>query len=760
MRYASLIAVVALCALSAACIHSASYYLQKGNNFLAAGKYDEASLNYRKAIQKDSHSAEAYLRLGIAETNLKHFPAAWENLNRALDLAPQRDDIRVQLGDFCVAGFIIDRSRPANLYNRLKELSGQLLAKDPNSFDGLRFRGYLAAFDHRMDQAIDDLGRAHRMKPSEPLVASTLAQALFASNKGQEAEQIAQELIRLNPSYPLIYDELSSRYLAQGRTSDAASILKLKIANNPRQPRYAIRLADFYWRLGRQAEALDTIAKMLSQGDDQPARHLAAGDFYGAVERWQDATRQFEEGMRLAPSQKLLFEKRIADTLLAQDKRTEAAALVDEILKQQPQDEEARRIRAGLKLKSNDPQAIASAVSEYQALLREKSDDPVLHYDLALAFVAKGDPAAARSEFQEAIRRQPSYLLPRTALAELALKAGRPDESLRWCDEAIAIDPLDNRSRLLKATALENLGKYDQARNVLNAVLQSVPDNLEALLQLSLLEINRHDYKAAEAALARLQRISPADAARGTAAMLAAEGQVDKAIDLLRRVLVSDQALLHNLVGGLALQGRKYDVAIREFQALAASNSHSAEPYMQLAEAYRLRGDWSNSIATLERAQKALPGDAGLTLLLASSFEATGKLDLAIEQYRRALKLRPEDPGIMNNIAYLSVETKGDLDEALRLAQRAVQKAPNQPNFADTLGWVYLNKKMADSALQVFHNLAKKQPDDPTFQYHLGAALFEKGDKTQARAVLQAALSKNPSQQQAVKIRELLAKIG
>jgi predicted Zn-dependent protease len=59
---------------------------------------------------------------------------------------------------------------------------------------------------------------------------------------------------------------------------------------------------------------------------------------------------------------------------------------------------------------------------------------------------------------------------------------------------------------------------------------------------------------------------------------------------------------------------------------------------------------------------------------------------------------------------------------------------------------VYLKKKLGDSAVHVFQNLAKKYPDNPTFRYHYGLALVESGQKARAKAELEAALPKKPSE--------------
>ena len=769
MRQASLSTFLLLSIFSVACVRSSSYYIKKGNDLFAAGKFADASINYRRAVQKDSNSAEAHYRFGLSESRQQHFQPAWVSLNRALTLAPQRDDIRTDVGNLCLAGLIGNPSQPVNLYNCVKDTSNQLLAKDPNSFAGLRFRGYLAFLDHQMDEAIACFRHAHQLKPDHIDVAISLVDALFQTNQEQEAERVARSVIALNVHNPLAYDALYRHYSSRGRFVDAEDVLKLKISNNPNEPAYVIQLCRFYWSKGRESDASDQIAKLLGTkllgaSHGLPQKRLMVGDFYGSVERWEEAKQQFEDGMRMRVSQtlKVTFQKRIVDVLLAQGKKSEAAGLVDEILKQTPGDLEAIKVRAGLKLDSKDPQVIASVISDYKGLLQQNSADPELHYSLGRALAAKGDLAGARVQLQEAIQRRRNYISPRNVLAQIALRQEKPDEALKWCNEALALNPEDASSRLLKTVALRASGQYDQARREVEAILVASPKNGPALLQLGLVEIEKKNFSAATAAFTKLQQLNGADAAGGAAALYTAEGQPDKAFDLLKATLAKspDKVLLHDLLAALAVAMQKYDVAVEELQTLLAIDPHSATLYLRMAEAYRLKGDWKNSISTLERAQKALPDDVTPTLALASSLGDTGHLDGAIVQYRRALALRPDNPDILNNLAYLIVETNGSVDEALGFAQRAIQKVPNQPNFADTMGWIYLKKSMPDSALQVFNSLVKKKPDDPTFRFHQGAALLQKGDKEQARVALQAALLQKPARAEEEKIRELLATIS
>ena len=717
-------------------------------------------MDYRKVIQKDANSPEAHYRLGLSEWRQQHYSIAWQSLNRAYDLAPQREDIAIQLGNLCIA-LNAGASRPSNLSSRLAQISRQLLAKDSNSFDGWRFSGYSDWFEKKNDAAIASFKRASQISPSQPDVRVSLARVLFQDGQEQDAESIARAFINSSPSYAATYDLLFDYYMSRGRAQDAERILERKISNNPGEPSYVTQLSDFYFRAGRHTEALELIAKLLDRPKREAETHLAVGDFYLGIGRLEDARRQFDQGLGAAKDKETLFQKRIVHVLLAQGKTTEAAALLDQILNQSQHDREALTIRAGLRVDSQQPQMIAAALSDYQELLNDDYRDPALHYGFARALQAKGDLLSARVEFKEVTKLQPDHLAARLALGEIALKQKKPEDALAWATEALSIDAGNDAARLMKAIALRASGKYDLAGKDLESILRASPQNVAASLQLGLLEIQRGNFRAADTALMPLQAVSGADPSGSAFERYATQADIDEAFDVLKKAVIQspEHMVIHNVWATLAMYVHQYDRAIAELGTILVNNPNATGIYLRLAEVHRMRGDMNSCISALERAQRSAPGTALPTILLASAFESSGRVDLAVVQYRRALELQPEDPRIVNHLARTIAETDGNLDEALVLARRAVQKTPDQPQFSDTLGWVYFKKNMLDSALKILDGLAKKYPDDPSIQYHLGAALLQKGDKRGSRIALRVALANKPSTQEAEKIRGLLARI-
>jgi tetratricopeptide (TPR) repeat protein len=86
-----------------------------------------------------------------------------------------------------------------------------------------------------------------------------------------------------------------------------------------------------------------------------------------------------------------------------------------------------------------------------------------------------------------------------------------------------------------------------------------------------------------------------------------------------------------------------------------------------------------------------------------------------------------------------------DLERALGLAKFAVMKRRSSYAFQDTLGWVHLKLKDADSAIYAFLRATRLQPDNATYQYHLGLAYRLAGQLDKAREAFEAALELAPT---------------
>src|SRR5579871_4188517 len=188
-------------------------YVDNGNKYYDRGKYKEASIMYRRALQKDLRFGEAWYRLGLANLKLGQPGEARKDLARATDLDPNNIDAFVKLADIDLTAYIIDPRGNKLAIPELKEIISTLFKKDPKSYDALRLAGYISLTQQDYKDAIQKFEQADQVRPNQPELGLSLIQALFADNQPDVAEKHAKELIGGQKTYGPAYDVLYNYYV-------------------------------------------------------------------------------------------------------------------------------------------------------------------------------------------------------------------------------------------------------------------------------------------------------------------------------------------------------------------------------------------------------------------------------------------------------------------------------------------------------------------------------------------------------------------
>src|SRR5580692_1784826 len=134
--------------------------------------------------------------------------------------------------------------------------------------------------------------------------------------------------------------------------------------------------------------------------------------------------------------------------------------------------------------------------------------EPMLSHLLAAVLFASGEIEAARGHIETSLIKRPDNVAACLLAARLARTAGDFDRALSHLDRAIAIAP-QREAFVEKARTLDQAGLRPQARQAWSAILEVVPDNVEAAARLG-----RLAWEDGEAALAAkfLERAAQAEA--------------------------------------------------------------------------------------------------------------------------------------------------------------------------------------------------------------------------------------------------------
>ena len=738
-------------------------YLEKGNALFEQGKYPDAAINYRKAIQKDQNFGDAYYRLGLTALKQENAQEAYNALFRASQLEANNVEVQEKFASACLEDYLKDPKRPKKLYQQIHQSASQLLSQNPSSFEGQRLEGFLAREDRKPDEAISYFRKALQVKPWNAAVTTALVQTLFQEGSYPEAEKTGTELIPREKTYGPIYDVLYTFYFNANRLADAENIVKLKVANNPKRATFITELAGHYARVQKPAQEQEALQRLLDDPTDFPDAQLRVGDFYLAQKDYSNAVRYYQAAEQSNPKDKVGLEKRAMVAMLVANKYDDATRQVDQILKEDPKDEIALRMRADLLINTRKPENAAAALQILQGLLNSHPNepDPALRLNLGRAYLLKGDLAGARAEFDEALRQRKDFAAAQEELSKLYLERRQPTEALQAANAAVALRPNDRRARLLQAWSLASTGDTAKARGVLDQLIKESPNDNQARLQRGILSLRQRNYREAVEELQELRGDGDPTVVNSLAAAYIGLRQYDRAQETLAAALKQSPGSLvlrEQLAETTALTGN-YALAIVEFQKLIIEDPKSAGLRMRLGEIYQVTGDQKNAFLFFQQAHDLAPDDASSALIYADAMVQAGRADEAKTLYRQIVKSHPDNLPALNNAAYFLCD-HGDLDEAQKLVERALEKAPGQPGFSDTLGYVQLKKGERDTAIKTFSDLVRRYPEFSIFHYHLALALYQKGDHPAAKKELQRALASHPGSGLEPSIKALLGRVG
>lgn len=210
----------------------------------------------------------------------------------------------------------------------------------------------------------------------------------------------------------------------------------------------------------------------------------------------------------------------------------------------------------------------------------------------------------------------------------------------------------------------------------------------------------------------------------------------------------------------LHLTGRT-DEAIDKLKALSSARPDQAEVLTALGDAYRDAKRYGEAIEAYDRAiARAQPADRNdwpLYYARGIAHERSKNWTRAENDFLRALELEPDQPFVLNYLAYSWVEQGINLDRAATLIGKAVSKRPNDGYIVDSLGWVLFRKGEFERAARELERAVELVPHDPVINDHLGDAYWKVGRRAEARFQWSRALVLDPEPDLIAAVRAKLA---
>ena len=376
----------------------------------------------------------------------------------------------------------------------------------------------------------------------------------------------------------------------------------------------------------------------------------------------------------------------------------------------------------------------------------------------------KGDLATAETNFQAAAKLAPGSMEVASGLAQVAIRRNDGGMLNEVAERTIQAHPELPDAYLWRGTTEISRKEFDKAEADFQTALQKSPDNPIALLELGQLRLIQGKIPEGKALVQRALDKDP-NSMRALAILVGYDLKDKQPAKALGRVQAQIAKSPSN--GGLYIELASLQLQIKDYKGALASSQRA----MQLnpnspggVEAYARAavglGQVDPAISIWQNWMGAHPSDAHGLQILGSLEEAKGDLSKAMEDYKKAIQIDPNNAIATNNLAYLMVEAGQNVDVALTLAQTARRLMPDTPQTADTLAWVYYYKGSYGAARDLLEGALKTAPEDASMHYHLGMVYSRLHNKADAVVQLKKAAALAPGTKTAKDASAELSKLG
>jgi tetratricopeptide (TPR) repeat protein len=229
-----------------------------------------------------------------------------------------------------------------------------------------------------------------------------------------------------------------------------------------------------------------------------------------------------------------------------------------------------------------------------------------------------------------------------------------------------------------------------------------------------------------------------------TAGTLLEKGKLDKAIAELREAirLKPELAAAHNNLGIALRRKGDHDGALKAFRQAVRHDPEMAVGHANLADELRYSKDFAGALEHARKAADLPSNEPGHRVALGSILHDLGRVDEAVAEYRKVIRLRPELAVAHYNLG-LALKTRGDRDEAIVALEEALRLKPDLPSGHALLAGLLQARRSFDRSLAHYKRAIELDPKNADLRYCRGNCLSDKGDRVGAIKAYREAIDRN-----------------
>ncbi|RKZ88613.1 MAG: hypothetical protein DRR19_12335 [Candidatus Parabeggiatoa sp. nov. 1] len=419
-------------------------------------------------------------------------------------------------------------------------------------------------------------------------------------------------------------------------------------------------------------------------------------------------------------------------------------------LKDEPQRREA--MMEAMLERQKDRRALALM----KQLVAKRPNDPVVLLTYARLLIKVNQLDQALEVLRTLLSDVPDHAEAVPLYAFLLDKQDKRALALQWMKQALDKYPDKHEWRLTYARMLADSEQFEESIKQFQQILSQFPQQGDILYALGVLSLQTKQVSAAKGYFLKLiengERLDTAHYYLGQIAQ--EENDLDKARYWYSQI--KEGANYLNVQARIALilikQGQ-LDRAIEHLRAVQVSDRKDAISLMQLeAELLIEQKRYYQAMDAYNRAINLKPDSTDVLYMRALLHEEMGSMAPFEQDLQRLLALEPENINALNALGYSLANKTERYEEAYGFIKQALDLGPNNYYILDSMGWVlYKMGNCAEAIVYLRKALAKQ--NDPEIAAHLGEVLWVSRDQYAAKEVWENALKAFPEDE---KLRDVV----
>jgi cellulose synthase operon protein C len=717
-----------------------------------------AIIQLNNALQKDPTMLAAHVLLGKARLKNGDPAGAETSFEKALKLGVDRVEVTLPLAQAYNAqgklDLLLERIMPTGLPRQ-------------SQIEILILRGNAQSDKGNMADALRSFNEARALDPQSIPVRLALVNFLLRTGDKTRATAVLDETIKLAPNDSAVWNLRASLAHASGNLPSALADYSRAIALNPLNQDALVAHAGLLLDLGRLEEAELALANLQQVAPREPrAAYLRA--VAASLKNDSDAVRaQLTNVVGLLDPISKEALSRFGQLLLlgglshyGLGNMEKATQYLSTYLKLNPKHPGASKLLASIYIDRGDPARAMDLLEPLQWLV---PNDPQLLSLLAAANMADRRYSQAASYLEKAVKVSGGAPNIRADFGVSLIGSGHTDLGISQLQQAFAKDPGQARAGMALATLYVKRDQPKKAVEVIDAVVQRDPKNIDAVNLQGVTHLAAGDRAGSRAAYERALALNPKyHAARLNLARLdSAEGKLDAARLRLTELLDINKnngdAMLE--FARLEEQAGRPNEAIRWLEKARTIPRYRVPAGASLSELLLRQHDFERAVVAAREAVSRANNDLSALYALARAELAAGNSSRARQVLTTMGPLAGFDTHANVDIARLQFAA-GDRESAMYSLNKVIKENPDLLPALVLLTEVDIGGGDYVKAEQHANRIADRFPSKGIGLRLLGDIASVRGQSSVAITSYRAALAKEKSTDTALRLYRAYAQSG